>query len=619
MPSQNEALIQRRALLERRLDSDIEDLANLVSTLSKTNALTEKMGLMLSHFDERLGNLEGSIMPIHKATVNLTKVHENIDKTLVKVDNLVECFDMPNKYDKYISKGPVDMPEYLEILGRMKEALATLKQSNFKASEQAISGLKACVAKAFFHFNLLFKKNLLAHSTPVDPLTLDKVNSVSIPTEDLEILTQHSIQLSSIDAILDDRPPGVPPEYIKVFSDIRSTYLVKSLSPLSTACTNLDTSRTRGGGGGGYLRGESSLIAFFGAHLKMLKLEKDLVTKIFTKSKALPCFQQTISVATDMLMETAEFTLSRIRRSLQKKDIGDIYMLIDIAINWSALVAANDGLLTYSGAKGIEMSDFSGSCKTAIMFFLKDFCEEVKADSPKVVLPVDGTVHEITSVAMNMIRRLIEYQAELDTILYEGWGSGLAAKTFPALVTEILDGLTSNLETKSKGYKKQVLAAIFLMNNYYFVHKQMKQIGLSKYAGYAIQDKFLKAWERQKIIYFENWKTIFDILLDTNFTMMMAENPKSLSKSQREMVKDKFKNFNAEFDSSYIMQTSYTIQDAELRSVVLSEAKSVLIPLYTRFQECCQKLDFSKTPSKYIKYDKITLESALDRFFIGSI
>ena len=77
MPSQNEALIQRRALLERRLDSDIEDLANLVSTLSKTNALTEKMGLMLSHFDERLGNLEGSIMPIHKATVNLTKVHES--------------------------------------------------------------------------------------------------------------------------------------------------------------------------------------------------------------------------------------------------------------------------------------------------------------------------------------------------------------------------------------------------------------------------------------------------------------------------------------------------------------------------------------------------------------
>ena len=162
---------------------------------------------------------------------------------------------------------------------------------------------------------------------------------------------------------------------------------------------------------------------------------------------------------------------------------------------------------------------------------------------------------------MNMIRRLIEYQAELDTILYEGWGSGLAAKTFPALVTEILDGLTSNLETKSKGYKKQVLAAIFLMNNYYFgkfllmllfdsasswrerggvsefvhvwsflpvrrltflaiVHKQMKQIGLSKYAGYAIQDKFLKAWERQKIIYFEKWELYyqFTLLTPTNQT-----------------------------------------------------------------------------------------------------
>ncbi len=93
---------------------------------------------------------------------------------------------------------------------------------------------------------------------------------------------------------------------------------------------------------------------------------------------------------------------------------------------------------------------------------------------------------------------------------------------------------------------------------------------------------------------------------------------KTLSKSQREEVKDKFKNFNTAVDERFAVEKSYAIPDAELRSAIIKDIKKVILPLYGRFYDKYMEVDFAKNPTKYIKYDKKGLDELLDSFFDAS-
>lgn len=67
----------KHAELAEKLRQDMEDLDLLQSSLARSNVLTSKMVSMLGSFDSRLNILEGSIIPIHKSTQKLTKLHES--------------------------------------------------------------------------------------------------------------------------------------------------------------------------------------------------------------------------------------------------------------------------------------------------------------------------------------------------------------------------------------------------------------------------------------------------------------------------------------------------------------------------------------------------------------
>ncbi len=93
---------------------------------------------------------------------------------------------------------------------------------------------------------------------------------------------------------------------------------------------------------------------------------------------------------------------------------------------------------------------------------------------------------------------------------------------------------------------------------------------------------------------------------------------KSLSKQQKEEIKEKFKSFNNTLDERHGIEKSYAIPDGELRGQIVKEIKKVLLPLYGRFYDKYQEVDFTKNPQKYIKYDKKGLDELIDSFFDAS-
>lgn len=57
----------------------------------------------------------------------------------------------------------------------------------------------------------------------------------------------------------------------------------------------------------------------------------------------------------------------------------------------------------------------------------------------------------------------------------------------------------------------------------------------------------------------------------------------SMGSNDKQLVKERFKNFNMEFDEIWRAQTTYAVPDTELRAQVIRDVKNVLVPMYGRF------------------------------------
>lgn len=71
----------------------------------------------------------------------------------------------------------------------------------------------------------------------------------------------------------------------------------------------------------------------------------------------------------------------------------------------------------------------------------------------------------------------------------------------------------------------------------------------------------------------------------------------SLSSKDREAIKEKFRTFNAEFDSLVKAHKSYNITDQALRQLLAKEV-AFISPLYHRFHDKHSGGDFSKHVDK---------------------
>lgn len=251
--------------------------------------------------------------------------------------------------------------------------------------------------------------------------------------------------------------------------------------------------------------------------------------------------------------------------------------------------------------------------------FLKIFIDEIKSD-PKGIPSQTGTVAEISSKTLNISRRLLDHQVILETLLNEGWGvmNSLPIQNFSGLNVEIFDYLVLNLENRVKIYakNKQVLGTVFLMNNFNYIGKILGREQKLE-AMFNGMEKMNTLLSKQKSIYLNSWKPVYDHLFDSTYISAGAMS-KVLTKAQRDVVKDNFKGFNQEFEDIIKTQSVWEVPDVELKATIIKDLKATLSLLYSRFHDRYKSntgLEFSKTPEKYIKYSVEGVDSALDTLF----
>ncbi|CAG8472348.1 12990_t:CDS:10 [Acaulospora morrowiae] len=640
-----------------RLDEESADLDFLEENLRKTQALTEKMIVagrsdeinaanfkknpritilnedfaetsMLNVFDDRLVRLEASILPIHKSTQTLTKLVDNVDKTRNGVHEIIGYFDLIEQEEAIIKKGPKedDLEPYLKSIDKCSKAMGVLSTMRMKSSEKITSQLKQILKAAMLQLEEIFRILLTSRSNPIEPLSYitKNLDIPGIPQDSLEILSKLATYL-----VASGPEFGYNSDFVKDYVDIRSNYLVKSLTLSSQGSISTAEKRSTPV----YEKGTCGFNSYTESLLKMFQAEYNVAEKVLPREYVASGFRETIQRPLENFVETGKILNNRAKKNMQT----DVFLAFDMMETLNKNSGTFDEIFRITGKKDPSYGDLLHSLMAVALRSFPEFLEEIKSHRTKTSgLPNDGTVHELTITTLQHLKRLADYPETVGSVLLTlgdgNWSmsekdlnfsrdkNGRASSGSVIIrhyFADVLESLAQSLDSKSKTYKKAALTSIFLLNNYHYILKSIRTQFLSVLDP-EIEFKYEKLVKKYNDAYQDSWKPCCGNLMD--YTMVRGGTLKStLGSNEKQNVKEKFKNFNTEFDEMCKVNKGYAIPDLELRTQVIKDIKAVLIPMYNRFLEKHQQSEFSKTPTKYIKYDPVTLENMVNRLFDGSI
>jgi exocyst complex protein 7 len=271
---------------------------------------------------------------------------------------------------------------------------------------------------------------------------------------------------------------------------------------------------------------------------------------------------------------------------------------------------------------------------------LSELIEETKRKAANSPLPPDGGPVPLVEEVMSSLITLTGYSGPLASILTSLGDGNWRSKSstagsapldvgpdsgtlFSHFILDMIEALMAALtERGSQFHRSKATLGVFLSNVFCVVDRSIrKNPELARYLGAPDSisriDNFRK---RATSTYLDSWREVSQTLLDVQYTSRSGARPnsggavdssaivKNLSSKDRDAIKEKFKAFNASFDSM-VSQHKSLHMEREVRSVLGRELQAVLEPLYSRFYDRYVEID--KGRGKYIKYDKSNLSVQL--------
>lgn len=207
--------------------------------------------------------------------------------------------------------------------------------------------------------------------------------------------------LQTLSEVLSDSLEQIGPVtgFLKIYSENRSAFMVKCLA-LHTAGAK-DQEVKMGYSRDVYQRGSSLLLPY--ARLLIIYLQAEYATSsdIIPKQHMITTFVNSVTLTIDNFLEICDAFLNRVRRSIQRRETNDLYILVDVYDGLSSVFLPYNTLMAHCGKKGHDIKTFLINAASTVLNYFKDFFEEYKTDSDakrQGTLSLDGTVHEMTSM-----------------------------------------------------------------------------------------------------------------------------------------------------------------------------------------------------------------------------
>ncbi|XP_072846604.1 exocyst complex component 7 isoform X5 [Pogona vitticeps] len=468
----------RRREIEEKLKQEEETLSFIRESLEKSDQLTKNMVSILSSFESRLMKLENSIIPVHKQTVNLQRLQENVEKTLFCLDHVISYYHVAKDTEKIIREGPTGrLEEYLGCMAKIQKAVEYFQDNNPDSPE--LNRVKSLFEKGKESLESEFRSLMTRHSKPVPPILI-----LDLITLDDEMETQEDVTLEHLpESVLQDivRIAGWLVEYgrnqdfMNVYYQIRSSQLDRAIKglkehfrknssssgvPYSPAIQNKrkDTPTKKPIKRPvlipGTIRkaqnllkqysqqcldgkkGASNLIPTEGrddmldmeidayihcvsAFIKLAQSEYQLLTEIIPEHHQKKTFDSLIQESLDNLMIEGDNIVSAARKAIIRHDYSAVLTIFPILRHLKQTKPEFDQVLqgTAAGTKN-KLPSLITSMETTGAKALEDFADNIKNNPDKEYnMPKDGTVHELTSNAILFLQQLLDFQETAGAML----------------------------------------------------------------------------------------------------------------------------------------------------------------------------------------------------------
>lgn len=583
-------------------------------------------------------------------------------------------------------KTTVGGKEFMRALNECREAFLYLQQAKLKNAEKLSLKLRELIEGGVVQLEQLLRQSLISADRE-DQLQVKRLGDLVSYLAGYEVdnalngtvSAPKTSYLNTLTSVRSDLLANALQGLSSTVSSGSDPNLAQSPTKLMSASLDRST--------GAYVRGSSGFIKYSETMLHLVALEWKFLQSVMPgysgntgsvsmsrsrqKNQIVVAMEGIVKPAFDNYAKVVETILSRTRGSRQSFDIGATYLLMDCLD--TLLRLTNDEpdreewmvALSNCGKRSGDIDTHIAQFGATAVQMLPDFIETIRSSATKSsYLPDDGTVHELTSDTLSFLRRLCEYYECVESILllFPGdngqWeplslpqangtldvaqlrarivagrikvqakrhSTAFIAPRMQQLYADACVALSSNLETKAKGYKKSnavsatdknantrpILSTIFLLNNYHYIVKVVRSHpALQQMVGTDSVTQIDKRLRQELDVYMQSWQPLLTTLMDTTILQQGQ-----LSKADRQVIKDKFRKFNDEFEECYKSQKKYAVPDLDLRAQLIKDIKQIVVPMYTRFLDKYSKTQFTENPGKYLKFDVNTMEMLINKFF----
>lgn len=599
------------SLAQISVDIDEADAVVLQESLTKTRTLISQISQSLNKISTSTSRSEQLLNPIVDKNKRLSVFKRNVDESLLAVSNVQGIASEASIYEARLGERIDNVKAYITTIHKSEDILERLTDNQNGEYRGISENLSKTIMDSEFKLKSHFRELILLDSQAFDPqifmtqrkpfpyMSNGKIRDVNL------ILSFFNDNEKSID---------------NIFIDTRSKMITDSMAFLEPF-----TKHTKKNDKVPYEKGSNGILNYTEAYLGFISNEYALLEDIHKGSEfMLPTFHKIIQRSVENYARVVKDILDAIQNKLASDGLL-VFELIDSLTKVLSMLRSKSRETYPSLQANLE------ACRNTARSLFKELLKftEQRVNS-LVSLPQDNGISEVTVEVMSKARKFSEYRNDALSVMTgmkagswipqpkPQWLSTFSSisqttaiddsdpkQLLSSFFSDVIDALIVSLELKANQFiKKKQTIGYFLITNITLVEQivsrsEMKNILDS--VGFARMEKLKK---RALNSFLTGWKQVASYLLDVNVVG-------KLSSKDREAIKEKFRNFNSEFDELVKSYKAYNITDPSLKKF-LSKEISFISPLYKRFYDKHSSGDFTKHTDKYIKYNKVEFDKILD-------
>ncbi|SPP85280.1 exocyst complex component 7 [Drosophila guanche] len=371
---------------------------------------------------------------------------------------------------------------------------------------------------------------------------------------------------------------------------------------------------------------------------RLLNWERAIMHDIIPQSKHNEVFARLAYNAIELVVKDAEAITQRIMRCISRKEWTSALGIFSALKR--VILLQPDIERTYDPAQREQLTKVLNKLQLTGAKALEHFLEVVKGESSTNIVgqsnvPKDATVHELTSNTIWFIEHLYEhfdvigsilaqdvlYSTQLDTILMKKSlpGEERNKALLAIYIKKALAELNLSIMNKCEQYNDQATKHLFRLNNIHYILKSLQRSNLIDLVTLAEPDcehSYLEMIRELKASYQKTWSKMLQGIYS------LDELPKPVAgkvkDKDRSVLKERFSNFNKDFEEACKIQRGISIPDVILRGGIKRDNMEHILPKYNRFFEMYAAVQFSKNPDKYVKYRPHEINAMLSKLFDDS-